>query len=67
MPVYRYHQEITNKRIKRGITYRICRRQTLTNNANMFSTLAIQLPFQNSNDPFANQLFNGVPFPVSKF
>ncbi|PKK68903.1 hypothetical protein RhiirC2_781672 [Rhizophagus irregularis] len=60
MPVHKHQQEITNRRIKRRITNRICaRRQTPTNSANMFLTLAAQLPLQITNTPFANQLFNG--------
>lgn len=63
MPVHKHQQEITNRRIKRRITNRICaRRQTPTNSANMFLTLATQLPLQITNTPFANQLFNGSNF-----
>ena len=63
MPVRKHKQEITNRRIKRRITNRIfARRQISTNSANMFLTLATQLPLQTTNIPFANQLFNGSNF-----
>uniref|UniRef100_U9SP59 Uncharacterized protein n=1 Tax=Rhizophagus irregularis (strain DAOM 181602 / DAOM 197198 / MUCL 43194) TaxID=747089 RepID=U9SP59_RHIID len=58
MSIRSRNQGLLNRRIRRRIT----RRQIPTNNANMFLTLAAQLPLQITNDPFSNQLFNGNSF-----
>lgn len=60
MPI-RKHQGTMNRRIRRRITN--SRRQIPTNNANMFLIPATPLaPLRITNDPFANQLFNGISF-----
>lgn len=49
------------KRRRRRIINRTYRRRTLINNhANIFSSLIVNLPLQITNDPFANQVFNGI-------
>lgn len=58
MPIRR---RIMKRRIMRRIINRTNRRRILTNNTNIFSSL-VTLPLQIANDPFTNQLFNGVPF-----
>lgn len=61
MSINKRRQVIMNRRIRRIISY--SRRQIPTNNANMFLIPATPLaPLRITNDPFANQLFNGISF-----
>lgn len=62
MFIRRRNQEIMNRRNRRRIVNRIHRRRIHTNNANAFANLVTHLPFQITNDSFANQLFNGASF-----
>lgn len=61
MSIHKRRQVIMNRRIRRRISY--SRRQIPTNNVNMFLIPATPLaPLRITNDPFANQLFNGISF-----
>lgn len=67
----RYYQRNVNRRNRRNqrqiqrqrrrIIARMYRRRAMINNADILRQIA-QLPLQTTNNPFANQMFNGSPF-----
>ena len=57
----RRHQRSINRRIRRQRRRIMNRIYAPINNANTLRRIA-QLPLQITNDPFANQIFNGSPF-----